>query len=73
MTEKKINAWAQGEVGTTYIYYELSGKEERWGVTADPDQDTTITLKDHLEKYIPEAKFIRAEYHDEEGFVFEYI
>ncbi len=56
----------------TYIHYNLDGQEKQWGLGAHPGEDTIKTLKAHLAQWIPDAVFIKAEYHDESGLVFEY-
>ena len=58
--------------GVTYIFCIYHGEERKWGLNAHPSLDTSNSLKEHLKKHAPEAKFLRAEYHDQDGFVFEY-
>ncbi len=56
----------------TYIHYNLDSQEKQWGIGAHPGKDTLETLRAHLAQWIPDAVFIRAEYHDENGLVFKY-
>ncbi len=56
----------------TYIHYNLGGQEKQWGVGAHPGEDTIKTLKAHLAQWIPDAVFVKAEYHNESRFVFQY-
>jgi len=56
----------------TYIYYHHKGKQRKWGISAHPLRDSGASLEKHLLRYIPDAIYIKAEYHDGLGFVFEY-
>lgn len=59
--------------GFTRITLSIDRVLHEWGVTASPERDTCISLKEHLARWMPDAVFIKAEYYDENGeFVFEY-
>jgi hypothetical protein len=47
---------------TYIIYQDADGLSGKWGVCANGDKDTSMTLREHLEKWRPDCTFIRAEY-----------
>lgn len=46
----------------TYIYFKKDGESKRWGITAAPFVETVESLRRHLEIWIPDAEFEKAEY-----------
>jgi len=40
------------------IFYLLNNEKKEWAIEAHPKKDNKITLKKHLKRWIPEAKFL---------------
>jgi hypothetical protein len=53
------------------IYYELNGVERSWAISALPGVDSDETLKKHLSKWIPNAKYLSHKFSPDELDSFE--